>query len=82
MRRQRSIGNRLQRAKSTAVKLEIVAEWISDKQDEVQAIKDKIEYAWQHHDEIAMREALDSLLDIKLKSLPAINNIAKQMQQF
>lgn len=78
-RRQKNIGGRLKRGKTSAKKLEIVASWTNDKETDLNKIVSKLEYAWTHHDQNAYYEAITAINDFKHRAIPAINNIAKQL---
>ncbi len=77
--KRKTVSQRLAYRLDRLTKQEIVDEWADKKAHEVQQIKDKLEYAWQHDDNQAFQEALDSLLDHKLKAMTAVKNIAKHL---
>ncbi len=79
MTKRLTVSERLSKRLTKDVKFEIVNQWADDRANSVQKIKDKFEYAWNHHDELAYREAMDELLDIKLKSMNAVKGIAKRL---
>lgn len=80
-RREKSIGERLKRGKTTAKKLEIVADWADDKETELDRIVSKLEYAWTHHDQNSYFEAITAINDFKHRAVPTINNIARRLAE-
>lgn len=80
-RREKSIGERLKRVKTIDKKLEIVAEWASDKERELDKIISKLDYAWTHHDQNAHHEAITAINDFKHRTIPAIARIAKRLSE-
>lgn len=79
MTKRRTVTQRLAYRLDRQTKLDIISEWADAKRSTLQGIRDKLEYAWTHDDELAYRHALDDLSDMVHKLEPAIKNSAKQL---
>lgn len=79
MVKKRSIGYRLSKRLSRQTKLDIVNEWTCDKQKSMQITIDKLKKSMADNDKQTFQSAIDDLIDFKLKSLPAVNNVAKHL---
>ncbi len=79
MTKRRTVTQRLAYRLDRETKLEIISEWADRRQAKLQDIKDKLDYAWSHDDELTYRQATDDLVDFMLKFEPAIKNSAKQL---
>ncbi|AWY21804.1 hypothetical protein [Moraxella bovis] len=79
MAQKRSIGYRLSKRLTRETKLKIVDEWTYDKQKSIQITIDKLKKSVAENDKDAFQSAIDDLIDFKLKSLPAVNNMAKNL---
>lgn len=79
MAKRRTVTQRLAYRLDRETKLEIISEWAEGRRAKLQEIKDKLDYAWSHDDELAYRHALEELTDVIFRLEPAIKNSAKQL---
>lgn len=79
MAQKRSIGYRLSKRLTKETKLQIVDEWTCDKQKSIQITIDKLKKSFENNDNSLFYSSIDDLIDFKLKSLPAVNNMAKNL---